>query len=70
MKAIIGLVIGFAIGGACRAFGVPLPAPPVLVGALLVVAMTAGHSLTDHYLVKKESTTRDLRGGSSGATAD
>ena len=70
MKAIIGLVIGFAIGGACRAFGVPLPAPPVLVGALLVVAMTAGYSLADRYLCSRESTTEDLCGGPSGTTAD
>ncbi len=69
MKSIIGLAIGFAIGGACRAFGVPLPAPPILVGAFLVVAMTAGYSLTDRYLVKKESTTRDLCGGPTGTTA-
>jgi XapX domain-containing protein len=26
----------------CRWFDIPLPAPPKLVGALLVVAMTAG----------------------------
>lgn len=59
MKSIIGLAIGFAIGGACRVFGVPLPAPPVLIGACLVVAMTAGYSLTDRYLVEKESTTKN-----------
>ncbi len=69
MKSIIGLAIGFAIGGACRAFGVPLPAPPILVGAFLVVAMTAGYSLTDRYLVKKECTTRHLCGGPTGTTA-
>ena len=70
MKAIIGLAIGFAIGGACRAFGVPLPAPPVLVGALLVVSMTAGYSLTDRYLCKTAATAEDLCGGPSGTTAD
>ena len=70
MKAIIGLTLGFAIGGACRAFGVPLPAPPVLVGALLVVAMTAGYSLTDQYLCKTASTTEDLCGGPTGTTTD
>ncbi len=69
VKSIIGLAIGFAIGGACRAVGVPLPAPPVLVGAFLVVAMTAGYSLTDRYLVKRDSTTRDLCGGPTGTTA-
>ncbi len=70
MKSIIGLAIGFAIGGACRAFGVPLPAPPVLVGAFLVVAMTAGYSLTDRYLVTKDSKTRALCGGPTGTTSN
>ena len=70
MKSVIGLAIGFAIGGACRAFGVPLPAPPVLVGACLVVAMTAGYSLTDRYLVKKEATTSNICGGPTGTTAN
>ena len=70
VKAIIGLVIGFAIGGACRAFGLPLPAPPVLVGAFLVVAMTAGYSLTDRYLCKTEATTADSCGGPSGTPAN
>ena len=62
MKSIIGLAIGFAIGGVCRAFDVPSPAPSVLVGACLVVAMTAGYNLTDRYLVWKESTTKKLSG--------
>ncbi len=45
MKSIIGLAIGFAIGGACRAFGVPLPAPPVLVGAFLVAQNRREHAM-------------------------
>ena len=69
MKSIIGLAIGFAIGGAWRAFDVPLPAPPVLVGACLVVAMTAGYGRTDGCLVRKESTTKDICGGPTGTTA-
>ena len=40
--AFIGLLLGFLIGVACRWFDLPLPAPPRLVGALLVVAMTLG----------------------------
>jgi XapX domain-containing protein len=32
---------------ACRWFDIPLPAPPKLVGALLVVAMTTGFVGTD-----------------------
>ena len=49
MKAIIGLVLAFALGFACRAFGIPSPAPPVVVGALLVMAMTTGYVLVDRY---------------------
>jgi len=42
MQAFIGILLGITIGLACRWFDLPLPAPPRLVGALLVVAMTAG----------------------------
>ena len=49
-KFFAGLLLGFAIGFGCRAFGVPVPAPPVLVGALLVVAMTAGFLAADRLL--------------------
>lgn len=41
-NAILGLVLGFLIGVGCRWFDLPLPAPPKIVGALLVVAMTFG----------------------------
>ncbi len=40
--AFIGIALGLAIGFVCRWFDLPLPAPPKLVGALLVVAMTVG----------------------------
>ena len=46
MKAVIGLALAFALGFACRAFGIPSPAPPVIMGALFVVAMTAGYIRT------------------------
>jgi XapX domain-containing protein len=47
MGLIIGVVLGLCIGAACRLIDIPLPAPPKLVGALLVVAMTAGFVATD-----------------------
>jgi XapX domain-containing protein len=47
LQAIIGIFLGVGIGLACRWFDLPLPAPPKLVGALLVVAMTAGFVGTD-----------------------
>jgi XapX domain-containing protein len=46
-SALTGLVLGLLIGSGCRWFDIPLPAPPRLVGALLVVAMTLGFLATD-----------------------
>src|SRR3546814_21103778 len=42
ISASIGLILGCLIGVGCRWFDLPLPAPPRVVGALLVVAMTLG----------------------------
>ncbi len=38
----VGFALAFAVGVGCRCFDLPLPAPPRLEGALLVVAMTLG----------------------------
>jgi XapX domain-containing protein len=38
----LAVAIGLSIGVGCRFFDLPLPAPPRLVGALLVVAITLG----------------------------
>lgn len=38
-----GALLGLAVGGVCRWFDIPSPSPPTPVGALLVVAMTAGY---------------------------
>jgi XapX domain-containing protein len=42
--------MSFAIGAFCRWFDIPPPAPPKLVGALLVVAMTMGFLLTERLI--------------------
>jgi XapX domain-containing protein len=42
IASLIGLLLGFLIGVGCRWFDLPLPAPPRIVGALLVVFMTLG----------------------------
>ncbi len=42
MKALIGLVLGLMVGAGCRFFDIPSPAPPRLIGAGLLVAMTVG----------------------------
>lgn len=50
IAAALGIALGLVIGMACRWFDIPLPAPPKLVGALLVVAMTSGFVGTELFL--------------------
>lgn len=52
--SIVGLLLGFLIGIGCRWFDLPLPAPPRIVGALLVVAMTLGFIGADALLTQLE----------------
>ncbi len=44
------VALGLGIGVGCRWFDLPLPAPPKIVGALLVVSMTLGFILADRLL--------------------
>jgi XapX domain-containing protein len=55
LKTVIGLLLGLLIGVFCRWFDVPVPSPPKLIGALLVVAMTVGYITTDKLLAVKSS---------------
>ena len=48
--ALLGLLLGLAIGAGCRWLDLPLPAPPKLTGALLVVCMTLGFLASDYAL--------------------
>ena len=58
IKTVVGLLLGLSIGIACRWFDVPVPSPPKLIGALLVVAMTVGYITTDKLLALKSSERR------------
>ena len=49
-KIIAGLLLGALVGATCRWFDIPVPSPPSLLGALLVVAVTLGYAATDHVL--------------------
>lgn len=66
MKVALGLLLAFAIGVACRLAGIPLPAPPVLIGALLVLAMTLGYVATDRFAAHREAKSKPHCGGPSG----
>lgn len=68
MKVVLGLLLGLAIGAVCRYLVIPLPAPPVLPGALLVVAMTLGYIAADRWLGLREARHKHLCGGPHGST--
>jgi XapX domain-containing protein len=71
MRIFIGIIVAFTVGVGCRYFDIPVPSPPVLPGALLVVAMTLGYSATDRVLSRKANaaTTKEFCGGPNGSTA-
>ena len=65
MKIILGFLLALGIGALCRLAGVPLPAPPILIGALLVVAMSTGYALTDRF-ARRAASHRAHCGGPTG----
>ena len=69
IKIFAGIALGLFIGAACRWFDVPVPAPPKLIGALLVVAMTVGYLGADRFLSQRPATTAHLSGGPTGGRA-
>jgi XapX domain-containing protein len=46
--AIVGLALGLVIGVGCRFFDIPSPAPPRLIGACPLLAMTVGFVTADY----------------------
>ena len=60
MKSAIGLLLGFVLGGGCRYLEIPVPSPPKLLGALLVVATTIGYMTVDNYLAKPTDSKADV----------
>jgi XapX domain-containing protein len=68
IRIAIGFVLSFIIGAACRYFDIPAASPPVIPGALIVLAMTLGYSSMDRVLVRKNqtATTKHLCGGPTG----
>jgi XapX domain-containing protein len=72
MKLFLGIFISFAVGVGCRYFDIPVPSPPLIPGALLVLAMTIGYSSTNSILNGrgKLATTAHLCGGPTGRRAE
>ncbi len=53
MKLALALVLALLIGAACRYFEIPVPAPPRLQGALLILAITLGYMAVDRALDRR-----------------
>ena len=66
MKIVIGLLVGFTLGAVCRWLDIPVPSPPKLLGALLVVATTIGYMTVDSLLAKQSERTRIVSTRSTG----
>jgi XapX domain-containing protein len=66
IKIVVGLLLGFGIGLFCRYTGVPSPAPAVLPGAILVLAMTSGYLIADAIATHRLNSTKQLCGGPTG----
>jgi XapX domain-containing protein len=56
-RLLVAYVLAFGVGMFCKYFEIPAPAPPVVPGALLVVAMTFGYVVGDKVLPKKNAAT-------------
>ena len=69
MKSMLGIVLAFGLGFSCRAFGIPSPAPPLILGALLVMAMTVGYIAVDRWTLSPAKHAPDCGGPSSRLAA-
>jgi XapX domain-containing protein len=69
IRIAIGFVLSFVIGAGCRYFDIPAASPPVIPGALIVLAMTLGYSSMDRIVSRNKegvATTKHMRGGPTG----
>ncbi len=49
-EGVLGIAVALAIGAVVRLLRLPVPSPPTLAGALMVVALTVGYLLADYLL--------------------
>jgi XapX domain-containing protein len=46
----VGILVALAIGIIVRLLRLPIPSPPTIAGALMVLGLTVGYLLADHLL--------------------
>ncbi len=63
LKIALGLLLSFVVGIACRLTHIPVPSPPVLSGALLVLMMSSGYWLVDLYCRRRAAAIKGLCAG-------
>lgn len=75
-KIIYGILFGLAAGVFCRWMNIPAPAPPSLIGALMVFSVSMGYYITDVVIARsaklhseRPNTTHHISGGHSGKPA-
>lgn len=47
-----GIIVALVIGSLVRLLKLPIPAPPTLYGALMVLGLTGGYLLTNWFLAR------------------
>ena len=48
----VGIIVALAIGAVVRLLKLPVPAPPTIYGALMVLGLTSGYLLTNWFLTR------------------
>ncbi|MFW5947305.1 MAG: DUF1427 family protein [Gemmatimonadota bacterium] len=48
----VGIVVALVIGALVRLLKLPVPAPPTIYGALMVLGLTAGYLLMNWFLTR------------------
>lgn len=49
---LLGILVALALGAVIRLLRLPIPAPPTVIGALMVLGVTVGYLAVDHFMRK------------------
>lgn len=62
-KIVVGVLLSFLVGIGCRLTHIPVPSPPVLSGALLVLMMSCGYWLVERLASPRAARNKGLCAG-------